>query len=76
MFLVLILITLLFEIFIINFMNEVRIYVFNYDKDGKRKDVYRNTIKVAIGTPTSFDSICDTFSLLYPGCEIEFIKSL
>lgn len=57
-------------------MNEVCIYVFNYDKDGKRKDVYRNTIKVPCGSPTPFDSICDTFALLYPGCMIEFVKSL
>lgn len=57
-------------------MNEVRIYVFTYDKDGKRKDLYKNTIKLVCGSDFPFDSICATFSLLYPRCEIEFVKSL
>ena len=54
-------------------MNDVRIYVFDYDKDGKRKDVYKNTIKLASGNDFPFDSICATFSLLYPRCEIVFL---
>ena len=56
-------------------MNELRIRIVKVLPTGE-KELYRNTVKYHDGVRFPFESVTETFKLLYPGCLIFFSQNL
>lgn len=51
---------------------EIVINVYDYDRKGVEKVLYRNTIQYDDSLVFPFNQLYDSFSLLYPGCMVRF----
>lgn len=63
------------DLFVVAKFNELRIKVVKVLPTGE-KELYRNTIKYNDSLRFPFESVMETFSLLYPGCIIVFSQHL
>ena len=52
---------------------EVKILVFRFDSQGRRKELFRSVVNVADGNPLDYSCIVSVFHRLYPASFIEFV---
>lgn len=52
---------------------EVKILVFRFDSQGKRKELFRSVVIVTDGDPVNYTEFISVFRRLYPLSFIEFV---